>query len=55
LIDDGVGSLRRDDSAPEEMADVRRERVDAALVAVERERVEAAALLAPEGAVELHA
>ena len=42
----------RDDPAPQEMADVRRERVDPVLLAVERERVEAAALLAPERLVE---
>src|SRR5918995_806055 len=55
LVDDGVGPLRQHDPAPEEVADVRGERVDAALFTVEPERVEAAALLAPEGAVELPA
>ena len=43
-VDDGVDRSRRDDPAPEQVADVRAERVDLLLVAVEREDVEAAAL-----------
>ena len=52
LVDDRVDAFRRDDAAPEQMADVRAERVDLPLVAVERQRVVAAALLDPEGLVE---
>ena len=55
LVDDRVDAVRRNDAAPEEVSDVRAERVDLALVAVERERVEAAALLDPERLVETFA
>ena len=51
-VDDGVDAVRRDDAAPEQVADVRAERVDLPLVAVEREHVEAAALVGPERLVE---
>ena len=44
-VDDRVDAMLGDDPAPQEMADVRRERVDPVLLAVERERVEAAAVL----------
>ncbi|HZT90402.1 MAG TPA: hypothetical protein VFA05_00010 [Gaiellaceae bacterium] len=40
-VDDGVAALRRHDAAPEQMAHVRGDGVDRALVAVEAERVEA--------------
>src|SRR5207237_10920638 len=49
---DAIDARRGDDSAPEEVADVRAERVDLALLAVERERVVAAALVTPERLVE---
>ena len=49
---DRIDALRRDDPAPEQMADVRAERVDALLLAVERKRVVAAAVLDPELLVE---
>ena len=49
---DRVDPLGRDDPAPEQVADVRAERVDAPLLAVERERVVAAAVLDPERLVE---
>ena len=52
LVDDAGDALGRDDPGEEQVADVRRERVDAPLLAVERERVEAAALLDPERLVE---
>src|SRR5919197_5775004 len=51
-VDDLLDSPLRDDPAPQQMADVRAERVDLPLVAVQRERVEAAALLDPERIVE---
>ena len=47
-----VDALLRDDPAPEQVADVRGERVDGPLLAVERERVVAAARVDPEGLVE---
>ena len=51
-IDHGVDARRRHDAAPEQVADVRAERVDAILLGVERERVVAAALLDPVRLVE---
>ena len=49
-----IGSTRvlGDDAAPEQVADVRAERVHPALVAIERERVVPAAVGDPEGGVE---
>ena len=49
---DRLHPLRRNDPAPEQVADVRADRVDGLLVAVERERVEATALLDPVRRVE---
>jgi hypothetical protein len=42
LVDDRRDALGRDDPAPEQVAHVRRARVDGPLLTVERERVEAA-------------
>ena len=52
-VHDRVDALVGDDAAPQEVPDVRAERVDLLLAAVERERVVAAPLLAPERLVEL--
>src|SRR5262245_30962526 len=54
-VDDRVDLRRRDDPAPEQVPDVRAERVDLLLLAVEREHVEAAAGLVPERLVEARA
>src|SRR5207245_8991015 len=51
-IHDRVYPFRRDDAAPQQVPDVRAERIDAPLLAVERKRVVAAALVAPERLVE---
>src|SRR5204862_1981201 len=49
---DRVDALARDDAAPEQLADVRAERVDLLLLPVERERVVPAATVHPEARVE---
>src|SRR5512133_4233391 len=54
-VDHRVDAIGWDDAAPEQVADVRAERVDLLLVAVEREHVEAAPLLVPERLVEARA
>src|SRR4029079_8192056 len=51
-VDDRVHALARNDAAPEEVADVRAERVDLPLLAVEREHVVAPAAFGPELLVE---
>ena len=48
LVDDRVDALPGHDPAPEQVADVRAERVDLPLLAVEREHVVAAARVGPE-------
>jgi hypothetical protein len=52
VISDESRSFVGDDPGPEEMPDVRGQRVDRAFVAVEPDHVEAAALLRPEVLVE---
>src|SRR6266550_1785079 len=54
-VDDRRHALGLDDSAPEQMADVRAERIDAILLTVERERVIAGAVRDPERVVEASA
>ena len=51
VFDDVPGPIVADDAAPEQMADVRGERVDGLLVAVEREGI-VGAVLEPEVVVE---
>src|SRR3954454_9528336 len=51
-VDDGVDAFRRDDATPQQVADVRAQRVDLLLLTVERERVVAAAIVDPERLVE---
>src|SRR6185295_3320910 len=52
LVDDRVDALPGHDPAPEQVADVRAERVDLPLLPVEREHVVAAARVRPEALVE---
>src|SRR5205823_13281880 len=51
-VDDRVHALARLDPAPEQVADVRAERVDLPLLAVQGEHVVAAARVGPEALVE---
>src|SRR3954452_574181 len=55
MISDQASSFVGHDPGPEEMPDVRGQRIDRAFVAVEPDDVEAAALLRPEVLVEARA